>query len=117
MTGEYSIPNSKSKKLDLNTAESTTYGTPDYNMYALAERILNQRRIEVKMQVPDPKDPSKAIMRTDVKATKLANEKAKEIRKEFEKWLFADPARKEKYLPLKDVGIRKAQRADDGIPR
>lgn len=97
VTGEYSIPNSKSKKLDLNTAESTTYGTPDYNMYALAERILNQRRIEVKMQVTDPKDPSKAIMRTDVKATKLANEKAKEIRKEFEKWLFADPARKEKY--------------------
>ncbi len=97
VTGEYSIPNSKSKKLDLNTAESTTYGTPDFNMYALAERILNQRRIEVKMQVPDPKDPSKTVTRTDVKATKLANEKAKEIRKEFEKWLFAEPVRKEKY--------------------
>lgn len=97
VTGEYTIPNANSKKNDLNTAETTTYGTPDYNMYALALRILNQRRIEVKVQVPDPKDPSKTIARTDPKATKLANEKAKEIKKEFEKWLFADPARKEKY--------------------
>ncbi len=96
VTGEFAIMNAGSKK-DLNLAETTTYGTADYSLYQLAEKILNQRRIAVMREKPHPKDPSKTITRTDPRATKLAMEKAKLIREEFKKWIFADPARKAKY--------------------
>ncbi len=96
VTGEFTVMNAGSKK-DLNLAETTTYGTADYSLYQLAEKILNQRRIAVMREKPHPKDPSKTITRTDPRATKLAMEKAKLIREEFKKWIFADPARKAKY--------------------
>lgn len=95
-TGEFEIMNARSKK-DLNQNETTTYGTSDYSMYELAHKILNQRRIVVKKEYPDPNDSSKTITRTDAQATKIALEKAKAIRQEFEKWIFATPERKEKY--------------------
>ena len=95
-TGEFEITNARSKK-DLNQNETTTYGTSDYNMYELASKILNQRRIVVKDEKPDPNDKSKTITRTNVKATKIALEKAKTIQQEFEKWIFSSPERKEKY--------------------
>ena len=66
-------------------------------MYQLAEKILNQRRIAVKCEKPNPTDPSKTITKTDPKATKIALEKAKLIREEFRKWIFSDNTRKEKY--------------------
>ena len=96
ITGEFSVLNAGSKQ-SLNLNETTTYGTSDYNMYQLAEKILNQRRIAVQREKISPKDPSKTITRTDPKATKIALEKAKLIRAEFEKWIFADEKRKVKY--------------------
>lgn len=96
VTGEFSILNAGSKK-DLNVNEITTYGTADLNMYQLAEKLLNQRRIAVMREYPNPKDPSKLVTRTDPKATKIAIEKSKKIKEEFKKWIFEDPARKEKY--------------------
>lgn len=96
VSGEFVMKNARSKA-DLNVAESSTYGTSDYSMYALFEKLLNQRRIEVKRKVPDPKDPSNEVIRTDPKATKIANEKAKLIKAEFKKWIFSEPARCEKY--------------------
>ncbi|MGN0585196.1 MAG: hypothetical protein ACI4JD_07055 [Ruminococcus sp.] len=96
VTGEFEVMNAGIKK-DLNLAETTTYGTADLNMYQLAEKILNQRRIVVQREKPYPKDPSKTITKTDPRATKIALEKAKIIRDEFKKWIFADPERKEKY--------------------
>ena len=95
-TGEFDVLNAKSKK-DLNLNETTTYGTADLNMYQLAEKILNQRRIAVKREKINPKDPTKTVTRTDPKATKIALEKAKLIRAEFQKWIFADDKRKAKY--------------------
>lgn len=95
-TGEYSILHAGATK-NLNLAESTTYGTADFTMYELAQKILNQRRIFVQKSMPHPTEPDKVIRRTDTKATKLALEKAKLIREEFQKWIFADPARKAKY--------------------
>lgn len=95
ITGEFEVINTKKQELNIN--ETTTYGTADYNMYQLAEKILNQRRIAVMREKPNPKDPSKIITRTDPKATKIALEKAKLIRAEFAKWIFADPERKAKY--------------------
>lgn len=96
VTGEFDILNAGSKK-DLNLNETTTYGTADFNMYQLAEKILNQRRIVVQREKPHPKDPSKTVTRTDPKATKIALEKAKAIRAEFKKWIFSESKRKAKY--------------------
>lgn len=96
VTGEFDILNAGSKK-ELNLNETTTYGTADYNMYQLAEKIMNQRRIVVMREKPHPKDSSKTVTRTDPKATKIALEKAKLIRAEFVKWIFEDSERKAKY--------------------
>ncbi len=96
VTGEFSVLNAGSKQ-SLNLNETTTYGTADYNMYQLAEKVLNQRRIVVQREKVSPKDPSKTVTRTDPKATKIALEKAKLIRGEFQKWIFADEKRKTKY--------------------
>lgn len=96
ITGEFSIISAGSKA-DLNLNETTTYGTADFSLYQLAEKILNQRRIVVQREVPHPKDPSKTVTRTDAKATKIALDKAKAIREEFQKWIFADEKRKSHY--------------------
>lgn len=96
VTGEFTVMNAGSKS-SLNLNETTTYGTADYNMYQLAEKILNQRRIVVQREKVSPKDPSKTITKTDPKATKIALEKAKLIRSEFQKWIFSDENRKAKY--------------------
>lgn len=96
VTGEFSIMSAGSKT-DLNLNETTTYGTADYSMYQLAEKILNQRRIVVQREVPHPKDPSKTVTRTDTKATRIALDKAKAIREEFQRWIFADEKRKARY--------------------
>ena len=96
VTGEFDVLNAGSKA-GLNLNETTTYGTKDYNLYQLAEKILNQRRITVKRVMPNPKDSSKTITRTDPKATKIALDKAKSIRAEFAKWIFAEPERKARY--------------------
>ncbi|MDD5947192.1 MAG: helicase-related protein [Oscillospiraceae bacterium] len=96
VTGEFSIMNARSKA-DLNVNESSTYGTASLNMYEIAERLLNQRRIVVMRTEPSPVDPTKTVTRTDGKATRLAMEKAALIRAEFKKWIFATPERREKY--------------------
>ncbi len=97
VTGEFDIMKAGSRK-DLNVNESTTYGTPELTMYEIAEKILNQRRIAVMMSVPSPKDPTKTVSRTDPAATKRALEKAKMIEAKFVEWIFADPARRDKYV-------------------
>ena len=96
ITGEFDIMNAGSRK-DLNQNEIATYGTNDYTMYELAKKILNQRRITVLKEVPSPNDPSKTVTRTDAKASKIAIDKANQIKEEFKKWIFDDPKRKAKY--------------------
>lgn len=95
-TGNFEVINAGSKK-NLNLNETTTYGTADYSLYALAEKILNQKRISVSVKVPHPTDPGKIITQTDSKRTRIALEKAKKIKEEFQKWIFADEGRKAKY--------------------
>lgn len=97
LSGEYSVYKS-SARTGFNVNESKTYGTEAMNVYKLAEKILNQRRIVVKTKVPSPSDPSKLVDVTDAKATALVLEKAKLIKSEFKKWLFDDEQRREKYV-------------------
>ena len=96
VTGEFNILNAGSQK-ELVQNEMSTYGTPDLNLYELAQKILNQRRIVVHREVPHPQDASKLVTRTDAKATKVALDKATLIKAEFVKWIFADDARRAKY--------------------
>jgi N12 class adenine-specific DNA methylase len=96
ITGEFDIMNAGSRK-DLNQNELATYGTNDYTMYELAKKILNQRRITVLKEMPNPNDPGKTVTRTDAKASKIAIDKANQIKEEFRKWIFDDPKRKAKY--------------------
>ncbi|MBR3630283.1 MAG: hypothetical protein IKN55_07420, partial [Oscillospiraceae bacterium] len=96
VTGEFDVLNAGSKQ-DLNQNESVTYGTKEFSMYELAKKILNQRRIVVYKEVPDPNDPSKTLTRTDATATKIAIEKANAIKTAFTEWIFKDPERKAKY--------------------
>lgn len=96
VTGEFTVTNSRAK-LGFNVNESKTYGTSDLSLYSLAEKILNQRRIVIKRSIPDPLDPSKEVSRTDIKATKIANDMARKIKQEFKNWIFADPDRRNKY--------------------
>ena len=95
-TGEFEVMSARSK-LDLNPNETTTYGTSDYSLYQLAEKILNQRRIVVKRDYPHPTNPGSTVTKTDPRATKNALEKARKIKEEFEKWIFADDKRRNKY--------------------
>jgi N12 class adenine-specific DNA methylase len=97
-TGEFDVAGSRKRdRGGLNVNESTTYGTNDFSLYALAEKILNQRQIVVKVEKPHPLEPDKTVMKTDHKRTKLALEKAKLIKAEFAKWIFSDPERTAKY--------------------
>ncbi|MCL1866400.1 MAG: N-6 DNA methylase, partial [Oscillospiraceae bacterium] len=97
-TGEFEVSGAKKRdKSGLNINESTTYGTVDYSLYALAEKLLNQRQIVVKVEKPHPIEPDKTVMKTDSKATKNALEKARKIKEEFNNWIFSDKDRKDKY--------------------
>jgi N12 class adenine-specific DNA methylase len=97
-TGEFEVSGAKKRdKSGLNINEISTYGTDDFSLYALAEKSLNQRQIVVKVEKPHPTEPDKTVMKTDHKRTKKALEKARLIKDEFKKWIFADPDRREKY--------------------
>jgi len=97
-TGIFEVSSAKIReKGGLNINEHTTYGTADYSLYALTEKILNQRQIVVKYETPHPDEPSKTIIKTNHKATKMALEKARAIKEAFKSWIFADETRRNKY--------------------
>jgi N12 class adenine-specific DNA methylase/predicted RNA methylase len=102
VTGEFELTGARRKK-DLLHNELNVYGVNEkgganiFTLYQLAEKILNQRRIVVQREKPDPKDPSRTVTYTDPAPTKLANEKAGKIRDAFAEWLFADAGRRAKY--------------------
>ena len=81
----------------LNQNETSTYGTPDMTMYELAKRILNQRRIYIEKEKEIEPGKYGKDREATARATKVALDKAKTIQKEFKKWIFDDPQRKEKY--------------------
>ena len=97
-TGEFNVTGARAKnRQSFNFNENSTYGTKDFSLYALAEKSLNQRQIVIKVERPHPDDPSKTVMKTDHKATKMALEKARLIKDEFKKWIFSDDQRRNKY--------------------
>jgi len=89
-TGSYEITSSGTK-FGHNIKETSAYGyNATVNMYKIAECVLNQKKVSVYMTVDD-----KRVI--DPKATRVANDKARQIKDEFKKWIFADDKRKAKY--------------------
>lgn len=76
-----------------NIQEEKVYGiSKEYNMYRIAESLLNQRSIKVY----DKKEDGGRILNHE--ATKAANKCAEKIDNKFQEWIFKDEARKEKYV-------------------
>lgn len=94
-SGEYKINN---KNADKSVASQSSYGTKRMNSYAIFENLLNNRDIAVydTFELPDGK--KKRVMNKG--ETQLAQEKARQMREAFPKWLWSDPERREKYVEI-----------------
>ena len=76
-------------KAGSSTANTNTWGTPDYPGSDILSALLNNKPIKVTYKDAD------GTLRTDTDATEKANIKAQEIRNKFQDWLFADGDRAE----------------------
>ncbi len=92
-TGEYKI---EGKGQDRSVAATESYGTARMNSYQIFENLLNQRDIVIKDRVDD--DEGKVSYVINPEATQLAKEKARLMKEGFKKWIWDDPARREKYV-------------------
>lgn len=95
VSGEYKIEN---KNADKSVAAQSSFGTKRMNSYAIFENLLNNRDIAVydTSELPDGK--KKRVMNKD--ETQLAQEKARQMKEAFPKWLWSDPERREKYVEI-----------------
>ena len=99
VTGQFKVGSSRSRTSEIfNTNEISTYGTEDMNMYRIIENLLNQRKVQVFDYIPDPQKEGKLKSVINSYKTKIAQSKAKEIKKAFSEWIFATDERKEKYV-------------------
>ena len=92
-TGEYKIEG-KGQDRSYNAVQS--YGTARMSSYQIFENLLNQRDIVVKDRVED--DDGKVSYVINPEATQLAKEKARQMKEAFKNWIWAEPARREKYV-------------------
>lgn len=76
--------------------QTTKWGTRDYPASHLLRDLLNNRAIEVKVQVTNANGGKSLVI--DPTATTEANQKASELREEFEKWLWSDDVRRERLV-------------------
>ena len=95
VSGEYKINN---KNTDKSVAAQSSFGTKRMNSYAIFENLLNNRDIAVydSFELPDGK--KKRVMNKD--ETQLAQEKARQMKEAFPKWLWSDQERREKYVEI-----------------
>jgi len=69
---------------------ASTWGTPRYSAPALAQAVLEQRRIEVRDTIETP-EGERTILNVD--ATLAAQEKAAALAERFSEWAWEDPDR------------------------
>ena len=94
ISGEYKIAN----KGWFNSAATTQiYGTSRINAYEIFENLLNCRDVVVRDKKTDPAT-GKDIYVINQKETQLAQEKARQMKETFSKWLWENPERREKYV-------------------
>ena len=93
ITGEYKIEN---KSWDTSAAATQIYGTMRMNAKTIFENLLNSRDIVVRDKITD--DDGKEHYELNKKETELAQDRAFKMKEAFKTWLWADPARREKYV-------------------
>ncbi len=91
-TGEYKVPGNR----DYSIAATSTYGTKRITSYEILEQLLNNRDIVIKDPVHEP-DGSKHYVIND-KETQLAKDKARQMQSAFQRWLWENPERRQKYV-------------------
>ena len=91
-SASFDVENARSK-FNLNVNETKVYGiSKEYNMYRIAEALLNQKKVKVFYKDND------GNRITDHEGTRAANKCGEKINEKFKEWIFKDAARKEKYV-------------------
>lgn len=93
ITGEYKIDN---KNWDMGAAAMQIYGTSRMPAKVIFENLLNNRDIVVRDKITDA--DGREHYEINKKETDLAQEKARQMKEAFKRWLWDDPARREKYV-------------------
>ena len=93
VTGEYKIEN---KNWDSSAAATQIYGTSRMNAKTIFENLLNNRDIVVRDKITDP--DGREHYEINKKETDLAQDKARQMKEAFKRWLWEDPSRREKYV-------------------
>lgn len=93
ITGEYKIDN---KNWDMGAAATQIYGTSRMPAKVIFENLLNNRDIVVRDKITDA--DGREHYEINKKETDLAQEKARQMKEAFKRWLWDDPARREKYV-------------------
>lgn len=97
--GQWRVGYSASSDLDYGAKQ--TYGTEDRNPCQLLEACLNNAQITVTKESPtETTKDGKPRRVKDAKATMAAVGKADAIRAAWDKWVFADPARRDRLTSL-----------------
>ena len=90
--GEYKVPSNR----DHSIAATSTYGTKRISSYGILEQLLNNRDIIIRDAVLDT-DGKKHYVVND-KETQLAKDKARLMQSAFQKWIWENPERRQKYV-------------------
>lgn len=93
LSGEYKISNKNS--FNGNIGVTSKAGTERINAFKIFENMLNKRDVVVKDRVIERGEERLVVNK---KETDLAQEKARQMKEAFSKWLFADPERREHYV-------------------
>lgn len=90
--GEYKVPSGR----DYSLAATSTYGTKRISSYKILEQLLNNRDVVVRDAVYDADGNKRYVI--NEKETQLAKDKARLMQSAFQKWIWEDPQRRQKYV-------------------
>ena len=91
-TGEYKVPSNR----DYSIAATSTYGTKRISSYGILEQLLNNRDIIIRDAVLDTEGKKHYVIND--KETQLAKDKARLMQSAFQKWIWENPERRQKYV-------------------
>ena len=94
MTAEWNI--SGKTRLSSTVAASVTYGTDRANAYRILEDTLNLRDVRIYDTVEDAAGRETRVL--NQKETTLAQQKQQAIKDAFQKWIWQDPARRQRLV-------------------
>ena len=94
MTAEWNI--SGKTRLSSTVAASVTYGTDRTNAYRILEDTLNLRDVRIYDTVEDAAGRETRVL--NQKETTLAQQKQQAIKDAFQKWIWQDPARRQRLV-------------------